>query len=191
MDSICRGVRARILLARGRPEAALEESTRGRARARETRDPQVLNAALAIELVVRTAANDTADANALADELLGQWRQGVRAPSEAIDAAWGFLALDRGSEFLAAFPAPAEETPWHAAGRAIAVEDFAAAAAVCAEIGTVADETYARLRAAEAAVARGDRVEANRELGVALPACAQLGATAWTAMGESLLAESA
>jgi class 3 adenylate cyclase/tetratricopeptide (TPR) repeat protein len=191
MDSICRGVRALILLARGRYDAALEESVRGNARARETRDPQVLNAALAIELRVRVAADQQAEGNGLADELLRQWRHGVQAPTEAIDAAWGFLSLGRSDEFLAAYPPPVAETPWHAAGRAIAAEDFATAAAVCAEIGTVADETYARLRAAEAAVARADRAEADRELALALPVCAQLGASAWTALGESLLAESA
>jgi hypothetical protein len=37
----------------------------------------------------------------------------------------------------------------------------------------------------------GERAEADRQLRLALPVFAQLGATAWAAEGEALLAESA
>ncbi len=69
--------------------------------------------------------------------------------------------------------------------------DLAGAADVYAEIGSVPDEAYARLRAAEELVREGHRAEADRQLRLAQPLFAQLGATAWAAEAEALLAASA
>jgi hypothetical protein len=80
---------------------------------------------------------------------------------------------------------------WHDAARRIAVGDAAGAAEVYAEIGSVPDEAYARLRAADDLVRRGRRAEADAQLRLALPVFAQLGASAWQAEAESLLAKSA
>jgi hypothetical protein len=82
-------------------------------------------------------------------------------------------------------------TPWHEAARCVASNDLDEAADVFAQIGSVPDEAYARLRVAEARVAVGDRGEADRQLSLALPVFAELGATAWAAEGKSLLAASA
>jgi hypothetical protein len=69
--------------------------------------------------------------------------------------------------------------------------DLAGATDMYAEIGSVPDEAYARLRAADELVHAGNRVEADRQLRLAQPLFAQLGATAWAAEAEALLAASA
>ena len=60
-----------------------------------------------------------------------------------------------------------------------------------AQIGSVPDEAHARLRAVEALVREGRRAEADAQLRLAQPMFAQLGAAAWSAEAEALLAESA
>jgi hypothetical protein len=89
---------------------------------------------------------------------------------------------------IAGVPGP---TPWHEAARRYASGDLVGAAETYAVIGTLPEEVYSRLKAAEQFVAAGDRAGADAQLGLALPVFAQLGATAWTAEGEALLAESA
>ncbi len=83
------------------------------------------------------------------------------------------------------------QTPWHQAARLIVTGDLAGAADVYARMGSVPDEAYARLRAAAALVASGHRPQANAQLNLAFPAFTRLGATAFTAEAESLLAASA
>ena len=51
----------------------------------------------------------------------------------------------------------------------------------------MADEAYARFRAAEALVPAGDRAEADGQIRLAFPVFADLGATAWTAHAQWLL----
>jgi hypothetical protein len=102
-----------------------------------------------------------------------------------------FRELHRARELGEALERAVGPTLWHeAAGRVIS-GDLAAAADVYAEIGSVPDEAYTRLRAAEALVRTDKRAEADRQLRLALPVFAQLGATAWAAEGQALLAESA
>jgi hypothetical protein len=68
---------------------------------------------------------------------------------------------------------------------------LAGAADVYAEIGSVPDETYARLKAAGERVRARDRAGADRQLQLALPTLTQLRASAWLAEAEALLAASA
>jgi len=83
------------------------------------------------------------------------------------------------------------QTLWHEGARRIASGDLVGAAEVYAEITSVPDEAYARLRAAEQLVGSGRRAEADAQLRLAMPVFAQLGATGWRAQAESLLAASA
>ena len=69
--------------------------------------------------------------------------------------------------------------------------DLAGAADVYAEIGSVPDEAYARLKAAEERVRAGDQAEADRQLRLALPVLNHLRASAWLTKAEALLAASA
>ena len=157
------------------------------------KDPQTINPSLAYEAYAALALGERAAANALANELVEAWHAtGIRQPHECAIAPWVFRELDRSEEVQEALEFEAKgATPWHEAARRVLSNDLAGAADTFAEIGSVPDEAYARLRAAEERVAAGDRAEADRQLRVALPVFAQLGATAWAAEGEALLAESA
>jgi class 3 adenylate cyclase/tetratricopeptide (TPR) repeat protein len=193
MEGMCRSLVAAIAVARGDEDVAWAEAQRAAADARPTKDPQTVNPALAFEAQVALAVGQTAAAAMVADELVANWRSvGIRQPHELAVAPWVFMRLGRGDEVLAALEAESRSiTPWHEAARRLASGDLVDAAAIFAEIGSVPDEAYARLKAAEAFVATGDRAAADRELALALPAFAHLGAIAWTAEAESLLAESA
>jgi class 3 adenylate cyclase/tetratricopeptide (TPR) repeat protein len=192
MEAPCRYVRGTIRLARGDAEAALADARRATGAARGARDPQALNPALAFEAGTSLAVGDRQRASALADELLDAWGSGgVPAGHESVDGAWAFSELGRGDELAEALERAPVQTPWQEAARLVVAGDLAGAADVYAEIGSVPDEAYARLRAAGELVRSGRRGEADAQLRLALPVFAQLGATAWAAEAEALLAESA
>jgi hypothetical protein len=192
METGCRHIRGLLKLARGDREAALVDAVRGTEAARLADDPQSLHPALAFEARARVAVGDHARAHALADELIDRWRsQGVRPPHESVDGAWALRELGRTDEFIEVLERARSQTPWHDAARRIATSDLAGAAEGYREIGSVPDEAFARLRAAEELVRAGKRSEADRQLRLALPVFVQLGATAWAAEAEALLAESA
>jgi class 3 adenylate cyclase/tetratricopeptide (TPR) repeat protein len=192
MESSVRQVRGEIDLARGDVVAALAEARRATEAARGANDPQTLNPTLAFEVRVRVLDGDRDGAAPLADELLEAWTaSGVRPPHEAVDGAWALRDLGRSAELLQALDRAKVQTPWHQAARHLAHGELVAAADVYSEIGTVPDEAYARLRAAEELVAAGRRAEADEQLRLALPVFMQLGATAWATEAQSLLAESA
>jgi hypothetical protein len=191
MDSVALYVRSAILLARGELGASAADARHGSKLARSTNDPQSVNPAIALEAFVEATAGNTEAANAVADELLAAWDKGVRPQQEAVDGTWALVALGRTAELEAALDRVSAQTLWHEAARRIASGDLGGAADIYAEIGSVPTEAYARLRAAEAFARAGDRVEADRQLSLALPVFTRLGATAWAAEGEKLLAESA
>ena len=192
MESGCRHIRGAIRLARGDPAAAFADATRATEVARGTRDPQARNPALAFEACARLAVGDREGAGAIANELLAAWsKTGVRHPHESVDGAWALRELGRSEELADAFERPPGQTPWYEAARSIAAGDLAGAADIYAEIGSVPDEVYARLRAAAELVRAGRRVDADAQLRPALPVFVRLGATAWAAEGEALLAASA
>ena len=153
------------------------------------KDSQSLNPLLAFESRAALALGDRAAANALADELVEAWRSiGIRQPDECTNAPWVFRDLARADELREALERETGTFPWHEAARRVISDDLAGAADVYAEIGSVPDEAYTRLRAAEELVRAGDRAEADRQLRLALPVFAELGAAAWTAEAEKLLA---
>jgi len=193
MEGACRTLRSAIQLARGVGEAAYVEARRATELSRPVKDPQTLNPSLAFEASTALALGERSAANALADELVEAWHaMGIRQPHELSIAPWVFRDLGRAEEVLTALREEAlGATPWHEAARCIASGDLVGAASVFARMGTVPDEAYARLKAAEAFVEAGDRANADRQLSLALPVFAQLRATAWTAEGEALLAASA
>jgi hypothetical protein len=129
---------------------------------------------------------------ALADELLVLWGdRGVRPMMESVDGSWVFVALGRESELIEAIERAPAKMLWHEGALRIAAGDFAGAAEICHEIGSVPDEVYARLRAAEQLVREGRRTDADAQLRLVLPVISELGATAWQAEAEALLAASA
>jgi hypothetical protein len=82
-------------------------------------------------------------------------------------------------------------TRWLDAAGTYASGAFEEAADVYAEIGSVPDEAFARLRAAEALVAAGRRPEADAQLQQALAFYRSVGATVYIREAESLFAVSA
>jgi class 3 adenylate cyclase/tetratricopeptide (TPR) repeat protein len=193
MEGACRDVRSAILLARGRAQEALAEARLATEVSRPVKDPQTINTALAYEAQAALVVGERSATNSLADELVQAWKAtGIRQPSELAVLPWVFRELGRSPELLHALDENAlGATPWHRAARLIATGDLTAAADLFAEIGTVPDEAYTRLKAARAFVEARDRANADRQLELALPVFAQLRATAWTAEGETLLAASA
>jgi hypothetical protein len=192
METACRYIRGAINLARGNPEPALADAERGVEVARGAKDPQSLNPALAFKIRAELAAGTRDAANEVANELVAAWRgSDVVGPHELVDGAWAFRELGRGDELRNAFGPVAIQTAWHEAARRVVTGDLAGAADVYAEIGSVPDETYARLKAAGERVRARDRAEADRQLQLALPMLTHLRASAWLAEAEALLAASA
>jgi tetratricopeptide (TPR) repeat protein len=193
MEAVCRCVLSAIYLARGQVDRALAEARQATELSRPIKDPQSINPALAFHSRTALAAGERAEADAIADELVEVWSvSGIRQPHELSVAPWTFRELARSEQVLEAIDAEAGHIgPWHEAARQIASDDLLGAAESFERIGSVPDEAYARLKAAEALVAVGNRAEADRQLRLALPVFARLGASAWTAEAESLLAESA
>jgi class 3 adenylate cyclase/tetratricopeptide (TPR) repeat protein len=192
MGSTCRDMRAAIWLARNDLDAALVEARRATELALAVGDSQTLNPALAMEARVLVAAGKRAGAAVLADQLVARWSSnGIRQPHECADAPWVFRKLARADEMHEALQRSAARTPWLEAAALILDGEFEQAADAYAAIGSVPDEAYARLRAADELVRSGQRVGADQQLSLALPVFARLGASAWQAEAEALLAESA
>jgi class 3 adenylate cyclase/tetratricopeptide (TPR) repeat protein len=188
----CRLIRAAISLARGDSEAALVDAERVVVLARPAADPQVVNPALAFGAFVRLELGDRVGANELADELADKWRSiGANQPHELVYAAWAFRELGRGDELEKALARGHLQTPWQEAARQVLSGDLAMGADTYDRIGSVPDEAHARLRAAEKLAGEGRQAAAEAQLRIALPVFAELGATAWQAEAESLLAASA
>jgi predicted ATPase/class 3 adenylate cyclase len=193
MDPIALYIRGAILLARGDVDAAVADARRAADLARMIKDPQILHPIFAFQARAECAVSNLQAAREIAAELLAAWsRHGLlHGQQESVDAAWAFTELGWTDELLAAIERSPAQTLWLEGARRIASGDFAGAAEVYAEITSVPDEAYARLRAAEQLIGSGHRAEADAQLRRAMPVLARLGATAWQAEAESLLAQSA
>jgi class 3 adenylate cyclase/tetratricopeptide (TPR) repeat protein len=178
--------RGRIRLARGDLDGALEDARKVAAFARATGDPQVVHPSLAFSAFVHAVAGKQAEAEALIDEVLST---GPMIGTLATDLAWAMREIGHGAEFadraFAPVPEGREPSPWRAAACAVASGEFERAAQLYGEIGSRPDEAYAWLAAAE------ERGTAGPELDRALAFFREVGATAYLARGEVLLAASA
>jgi tetratricopeptide (TPR) repeat protein len=194
MEAPCRWLRGRIRLAQGDLEGAVADASRGLERARVGKDPQLLWPSLAYSAHA-FLATDSGLAGELLSELLSDWTrqrfsivgQGDWLP----DAAEVLRRLGRENELLDSGAEQSATTLWLEAALASASGDFRAAADIYAAIGTLPDEAYARLRAAETLVAEGRRPEADTELKSALAFWRSVGAAPYIREGEALLAATA
>ena len=195
MENACRWLRGRIRLGRGDARGALEDAERGLEMARLAKDPQLLWPALAFGARA-FVATDAARADALVSELLSAWvtrRLGISGSDceWLLDIAVVLAPLGREAEFVELAQRSQVVNPWRDAAALYAARDFQKAAETYAEIGTLPEEAYARLRAAEQLVADGRRAEADAELQRSLAFWRSVGATAYVLEGETLLAASA
>ena len=194
VETSCRQVRGIIRLARGEVPAALEDAAKGLALAREVGDPPVLDPSLAFHARASLAAGRVEEAGAHADELLATLAtQGIAmvgVPNWSVDLAVVLEALGRGGELEAATRGMVA-TPWLQAAAAMAGGDFEHAAERYAQIGSLPDEAFARLRAAERLLAAGRQATGAAQLQRALTGFRQVGATAYLRQGASLITASA
>jgi class 3 adenylate cyclase/tetratricopeptide (TPR) repeat protein len=189
-----RVLRGHIRLARGDLRGAQEDADRSLERAEAAKDPQVVWPSLAF--VARTiAATDRGRAERLSSELLSGWeRHGLGIGGDTgwlTDLAVALVALGGTSDLVALVGRSRVKTPWRKAAAAYVSGDFRAAADEYSAMGALPDEAYARLRAAEALVGEGRRVEADDQLERSLAFWRSVGATAYVREGEALMAASA
>ena len=195
MDSQCLLITARIDLARG-DSAAVEEAEQALAAARIVGDPQAYYPALAFRARAEVAAGRLESAGRLADELLSRWTERPIAMLDSHlqsfpDIAAVLGALGRGPELMAITAKARHETRWLVAATAFVSGDYLRAAEVYAEAGSMPDEAFARLRAAEALIAEGRRPEGDEQLERALAFYRSVDAKAYLAEAETLLAKTA
>jgi tetratricopeptide (TPR) repeat protein len=193
LEPAVHGLRARILLGRGDTASALDEMRKGLGKARQSKDPQNLHPALALCARVAHAAGRSDEAEPLIAELLESWAEGevLFSASWTTDLACALSALGRGDEFVEAFRGARIQTRWLDAAAAYAAGDPAKAADTYAEMGSLPDEAFARLQAAQALLSDGRRADADAQLGRALAFHRSVGATRYVREGEALAAASA
>jgi class 3 adenylate cyclase/tetratricopeptide (TPR) repeat protein len=190
----CRITRGLIRLAYGNLVGALEDADAGLTLARDANSLEVLHSALAVRARVLLAAGRFDEGALQADELLTMLTErGVRAlgPNWLGDLALVLEGLGRGIELVELAATATLRTPWAQAAMAIATGEFERAAELYAEIGSLPDQSYARLRAAERLFAAGRRTEASAQVEQALAFYRQVQADAYLDEGTALLAASA
>jgi predicted ATPase/class 3 adenylate cyclase len=195
MDSQCLLARARIGLARGEP-ATLADAGRALEMARRIGDPQALYPALAFRARAEAQAGRRDEARRLADELLSAWASAPHSMLDShlqsfVDAAEVLRVLGRGAELISVAATANHETRWTEGARAFVSDNFLQAAEIYAATGSLPDEAFARLRAAEALIAEGRRAEGDVQLERALAFYRSVGAKAFLAEAETLLAKTA
>jgi hypothetical protein len=136
------------------------------------------------------------EAATLIGELVALWRSRPKTVLQShlqsfSDAAVAMSVLGRGEELAEIGAMARMQTRWIEAATAFVGGDFQRAAEIYAECGSLPDEAYARLRAAEALIADGRRAEGDQELQSALGFYRSVGAAAYIREGEALLARSA
>jgi tetratricopeptide (TPR) repeat protein len=178
-------VRSRIRLARGERTGALEDSTRALDLGRRADYPEVVVPALALQARVLAETGRTEEAAPLTDELLTLWPKSCPTSYWVADLAFTLHALGRDQRLRASVKAVRTESLWI---EAAAAETFSNAANVYAAVGSLPDEAYARLRAAEELVQAGSRAEADSQLARATDFFRSAGAVGYLREAEALLA---
>ena len=189
-DDNCRFVRALIRLASGDPAGALADTAAFSGVAVDNPQSFSKRALRARTLLVSGAVGE---ASARADELLAALAAHnalATNPDWTGQLAVVLQALGRGGELVELLSGVAP-TPWLQAGMAIADGAFQRAADLYATIGSLPDEAYARLRAAQQLFAGGLRSEAREQLHRAVAFYRGVRATGYLLEGEELLGASA
>ena len=180
-------VRARIELARGDLDAAIDNVTHALAFARAAPDPQNLYPALALAARAAIAVGDHDRAGSHLDELLERDAARPSPPSYwVVDLALAAAGIGRGAEALDGVRDSAWRTRWLDAAEAIVRGDFDAAAAVCGAIGALPEEADIRLAAAARDRAAGRGPDGDGAL-LALAFYRGVGASAYAEAAEVLV----
>jgi tetratricopeptide (TPR) repeat protein len=182
-------VRARMRMARNQIEEAVRDTGKGLELSRATKDRQSLSAVLGLASFTLLEAGRAEEAGQLADEFLESMQmRGIGFEAVTLPTfAWSLVGLGRADELSEALR-PKLHSRWSQAALAVAKGDFRGAADICGDMGTKADEAYARLRAAEALLADGLPVEAEDQLERAVAFYRSVGATRYLQQAEALVA---
>jgi tetratricopeptide (TPR) repeat protein len=193
MEPVVREVRGLIRLARGDGEGAISDSERALTIARAAQDPEALYPSLAFRSHILLATSRRSDAVPFVDELLALFRSSRSGFVSywVIPLAVALTALGRPGDLRAVVENAAISTRWLDAACAYTAGGLEEAADLHAEIGSLPDEAYARLRAAEALIEAGRRAEGDAQLQRALGFYRSVGATAYIREAERLFAASA
>ena len=190
-DTWIRCCRSWMRLARGDTEAALQDQRESLISARQAKDPQVLNPALAGSAYVLAVADRSDEAHLILSELFG-----TRAVDEgsldemSMDCVLAAEILGRRDEarrWLRTW----RDSAWSAAARELADQEFVAAAESLDSMGAARSAALARLCAAQELARSGRRAEADDQLRQALSFFRTVGATRFIRQAEALLAASA
>jgi class 3 adenylate cyclase/tetratricopeptide (TPR) repeat protein len=182
--------RALLRLARDDEQGAGEDSAAGLAFAQTTFDPQILFPAQAARSAVLYEIGFRNEAEVLAADLLDRWR----ASPFTFASIWlayalpAIEALGLGPQLVKVARHAVVKTRWLQAALALVEGDPRAAAQIFAQMGSLPDEAYARLRAAETLAAAGRRDEGGEELERALEFYRRVGAVRYLREAEALLA---
>jgi class 3 adenylate cyclase/tetratricopeptide (TPR) repeat protein len=186
--------RGLIRLARDDIRGAEADAARGAELARPIKDPQRVLTALPRVAFVFVSGEDETRAREVLDETLAGLRELRHLGYAALELgplAWVAFRLGRDADVLAVIERESFQSPWLQAGRAVALGRFREAADIFGRIGSLPDEAFLRLRAAEQLVSDGRRAEADEQLQRALAFYRSVGATRYIREGEALLAASA
>jgi class 3 adenylate cyclase/tetratricopeptide (TPR) repeat protein len=188
-------LRGRIRLPRGDLAGALDDAKKSLDLGRKARDPQTLYPAITFAAFASLEAGLSQEAEDLAEELMGLAPSFVSLASPPVssvfDLAWIFAAFERSGELLEVLERTEPRTLWIQGAEAIVRGDHRKGADIYAEMGTLPNEAYTRLRAAEHLVKDGWRTEADVQLEQALAFYRSVGATRYIRAGETLLPASA
>jgi class 3 adenylate cyclase len=194
MEGTCRLVRGLIRLARGELPGALADAASAIELAGQMGDPDALLPALAFHARALLANGRLERAGAQADQLLAELAErGMLAthPDWSGQLSVVLQPLGRGAELDALAVTVAMPTPWLQAATAIARGHFSRAADIYAAIGSLPDEAYLHLRAAEQQLSTGRAAEAKAQLQQALAFYRQVAAIGYLRQADELVAASA
>ena len=194
MEDVCRLVRGRIRLARGDLAGALDDAEADVELGRQQGAPEALQAALALQAQVLLVAGSVEEADGRASELLALLTEKgvlVTNPDWSGGLAIVLHDLGRGAELIELVAQVTPPTPWLQAATAVAGGDFEQAAELYGEIGSLPDEAFARLRAAERLLQTGRRAKAEDQLQRALVFCRKVEAVAHLRRAMALRIDSA
>jgi tetratricopeptide (TPR) repeat protein len=181
MESANRTIRARIRLARGDLEGALDDLHLARERARIAKNPQLLHTGLAAFAWAHAEVGRYDEALGAVDELVADWKAHPVLSSAfwLLDLAYALVPLGRVEQVEEVLAAVPPLTLWGTAARAYAAGDLPAAAQTLDDMEAVPEAAYVRLKS-------GVEEEVRRALEFYRP----VGATRYLQEAERLLATS-
>jgi hypothetical protein len=191
-DTGIRFCRSWMRLARGDREGALADQRESLISARQEREPQGLYPALAVSAYVLALVGRADEAEPLLSELFvtSPVDRGYHSASWFADCVLAAEILGRRDE-ARQWLGTRRDSPWFVVARALADQEFVAAAESLDSMGAARLAALARLRAAQELARTGRRAEADDQLRPALHFFRSVGATRFIREGETLLAASA